>query len=665
MLFICCFIFYFIHRKDKKLQHINNLILDSLNYPCLIIDKNRIVIDANNVAKEVGTVIGEKCWNTFGQNLCLSYKNLQKVKDGITKDIKCTFCQADDCMNNKEIMNDGEVHAFGEIWDTYWIPINEHYILHYAINITDKIKYEDKLKKTAFDLKERNKELNCISEIAKIVQENDNFLPDIFSKIVNEIPKAFLKPEETCCCINYNNTLFKSNCNYLNPEDCIYTKNHKIIKKLKENIKLKIQLKNSHDFIPEEYTLIDIIEGRLNKSIERITINKALKESELKLIRSKKMEALGIMAGGVAHDLNNVLSGIVTTPELMLMKLDKNDPMIKYINIIMRSGEKAVAIVSELLTIARGVISKKVTLNINNIINEYLQSEEYKKILKFHPNVKVNKNLLDNLLLINASKIHIYKLILNLIGNAIESINDEGEIDIITDNVYLDTPVLGYDKISIGEYVYLKIKDSGIGISKYDIQHIFEPFYTKKEMGRSGTGLGLAVVWNVIQDHNGYINVKSSEKGTIFEVYFPVARQPIKDISSEKDMNNYKGNEETILIIDDSKEQLEISSDMLHHFNYKTKCVESGEKGIEYLKNNHVDLIILDMIMPKGMNGYETYLELKKIKPNIKVIIVSGYVKNILIDKALKAGVINYLKKPYRINEICKMIHSIFKKENI
>ena len=390
---------------------------------------------------------------------------------------------------------------------------------------------------------------------------------------------------------------------------------------------------------------------------------KALKRSEEKLIRSKKMEAIGLMAGGVAHDLNNVLSGIVTTPELMLMKLDKDDPMTKYVNIIMKSGERATAIVSELLTIARGVISTKVSLNLNTIINEYLQSEEYRKVLRFHPNVKVVNNLLDDLLLINCSKIHMYKLILNLVSNAMESIDDKGEVIITTNNVYLDAPLMGYDKVAIGEYVYLQVKDSGSGIAESDIQHIFDPFYTKKQMGRSGTGLGLAVAWNVIQDHKGYINVKSSEEGTIFEVYFPVTRQPIEDEVIIEDINSYKGNEEIILIIDDSKEQIDISSYMLHHFNYKTKGVESGEEGVEYIKNNHVDLIILDMIMPGGMNGYETYLELKKIKPDIKVIIASGHAETSLIDKSLEEGVIDYLKKPYRVIEICKMIHAILKKE--
>jgi len=654
----------------------------------------------------------------------------------------------------------------------------------------------NQLKQSASDLNERVKELHCISEISKIIQEGDDFLPDIFSKVVDVIPEAFMRPKDTCCCINYDSTFFKANCSFVNPKDCAHAKKHKIVKKLEEDIALKIQLKNSHNFISEEYTLVDVIEGRLNKSIERIATNRTLKEneqflnslidqnpfaiwisdtnglfirgnpalykilnlteeqlvgkynvfddpqleqhglkgiiqdvlggnvrdfdftwtgakttidglkesnivvcdgtafpikdtkgnitnalviyrdatkqkeiedalkrSEEKLNRSKKMEAIGLMAGGVAHDLNNVLSGMVTTPELLLMKLDKDDPIVKYVKIIMQSGERATAIVSELLTIARGIISKKVSLNLNDIVNEYLQSGEYVKTFRFHPDVKIVNNLADDLLPINCSKIHIYKLLLNLVSNAMESIDGKGTVTITSDNVYLDAPLIGYDDVSIGEYVYLQIKDSGIGMTKADIQHIFEPFYTKKQMGRSGTGLGLSVVWNVIQDHKGYINVKSSEEGTIFEIYFPVTRRPIEDITTEEDVANCKSNGETILIIDDSKEQIEITSYMLHHFGYETKGVESGEEGVEYLKNNHVDLVVLDMIMPGGMNGYETYLVLKKVKPDIKVILASGHAETILINKALKAGVIDYLKKPYRVSEICKIIALILKGE--
>ncbi len=254
---------------------------------------------------------------------------------------------------------------------------------------------------------------------------------------------------------------------------------------------------------------------------ERKEVEQKLRESEEKLSRSKKMESLGLLAGGVAHDLNNVLSGIVSYPELLLLDLPEESELRRPIQMIQDSGDRAVALVQDLLTVARGVASTKETINLNNIIKEYLISPEFEKLEQLYPNIKVKADLDTDLMNISGSSVHIRKVIMNLVSNASEAVESHGNVVISTMNRYVDKPISGYEDVSKGEYVVLTVSDDGLGISEDDLERIFEPFFSKKVMGRSGTGLGLAVVWNILQDHEGYIDLSSDEDGTTFELYFP------------------------------------------------------------------------------------------------------------------------------------------------
>lgn len=191
-----------------------------------------------------------------------------------------------------------------------------------------------------------------------------------------------------------------------------------------------------------------------------------------------------------------------------------------------------------------------------------------------------------------------------------------------------------------------------MGILQVDFDRIFEPFYTKKVMGRSGTGLGLAVVWNVVQDHKGYIAVTTDENGSIFELYFPITRDEVSDKDLSIPIKDYKGDGETILVVDDVENQRDISCNMLNKLDYKAKTVSSGEEAIEYLKEHSVDLILLDMIMDPGINGRETYERIIKIHPKQKAIIVSGFAETDEVKEAQKLGAGQYVKKPLTLEKI-------------
>jgi len=394
------------------------------------------------------------------------------------------------------------------------------------------------------------------------------------------------------------------------------------------------------------------IQGTARNITERKQAEEVLRESEEKLVRSKKMESLGLLAGGVAHDLNNVLSGIVSYPELILLDLPENSKFRKPIETIQESGHRAAAIVQDLLTVARGVATTKEVLNLNDLINGYLNSPEFNKLKQFHPTVTVKTNLDTDLFNISGSHVHIQKVVMNLVSNASEAIEGGGNVTISTMHRYIDIPLRGYDDVNIGEYVVLSVSDDGSGISPVDLKRIFEPFYTKKVMGRSGTGLGLAVVWNTVQDHKGYIDVASDENGTAFELYFPITRDEISDKALTVPIKDYKGNQETILVVDDMENQREISCKMLDTLGYKTKAISSGEEAVEYLKENTVDLILLDMIMDPGINGRKTYERIIKIHPKQKAIIVSGFAATDEVRKTQKLGAGQYIKKPVTLEKI-------------
>ncbi|HOW57619.1 MAG TPA: response regulator, partial [Smithellaceae bacterium] len=391
--------------------------------------------------------------------------------------------------------------------------------------------------------------------------------------------------------------------------------------------------------------------------IQDITEKKKIKEEkrklELRLQRSEKMDALGMLAGGVAHDLNNILGVLVGYSQLLLLEISATHPLRRHVDNILKSGERASAVIQDLLTLARrGVVLSEV-VNLNKIINDNLTPPYLEALQCRHPGVTIKTDLANDLLNIKGSPVHLGKTLMNLIYNAAEAIVGQGEVTIRTENVYLDKPLLGYDNMNEGEYVVLNVSDTGMGISIKDIGNIFEPFYTKKVMGRSGTGLGLSVVWGTVKDHNGYIDVQSEENnGSSFMLYFPITREALPDIKSVIAVDTYRGRGETILVVDDVAEQRELAIHMLEKLDYNVHAVPGGEAAVAYIQKKKVDLLVLDMIMDPGIDGLETYQRILKINPAQKAIIVSGFSETERVKKAQKLGAGSYIKKPYMIENI-------------
>lgn len=393
-------------------------------------------------------------------------------------------------------------------------------------------------------------------------------------------------------------------------------------------------------------------EGRpvgMTGTVRDVTAQKKLKEQ---LQRSRKMESIGLMAGGIAHDLNNILSGIVSYPDLLLMDMPEASPLRKPIETIKRSGERAAGIVADLLTVARGVASGKEIFNINDIIREYLDSSVSRRLKTDYPAVSVRCRLDPALPNTRCSSIHIQKILMNLVSNAAEAISGTGTVTIETATATVDAPLKGYEDVLPGEYVRLSVSDTGNGIVSTDIERIFEPFYTKRILGRSGTGLGLTVVWNAVHDQDGYIHVDSGKNGTAFIVYLPVTRDRVTPSGGTVPFERYRGNGEKILVVDDEEDQRLIACELLRRLGYTAEAVPSGEDAIVYLKQNKVDLIVLDMIMAPNMSGKETYESVIRQCPGQKAILASGFAETVDVRAAQSAGAGAFVKKPYTVDKL-------------
>ncbi len=513
--------------------------------------------------------------------------------------------------------------------------------------------------------------------VEKKLRENDR----LFSRFINNahIPVVMVRMNGT---IEFLNDKFEELCGYTLQDiptiDQWFSKAYPD-EKLQEEInrawktKLKEAIKNDTAVTFKERTITckdgserdvvfayTLIDDRVVITFHDNTEQNRLKRAEQVLLRrqtrAKKMEAIGLMAGGVAHDLNNILSGIVSYPELLLLQLPEDSELRKPISAIQESGQRAAAVVADLLTVARGVASARETSNLNTLILQYLDSPEHKKVESFHRNVSCTTQLEPELANISCSPVHIKKCLMNLITNAAEAVDIEGDVVVSTRNQTVDDPAGKTLPIEKGQYVVLSVRDTGSGIAEKDVDHIFEPFYTKKIMGRSGTGLGLSVVWNTVQDHGGTITVASSKDGTTFELYFPISEEevPVKETGTK--IEQLKGNGERILIVDDERQQRDIASQILISLGYEVNAVSSGEKAIEYMKENSVDLLLLDMIMDPGINGRQAYEQIITIHPGQKAVIASGFSKNDDVQKLNQLGVEGFIKKPYSLEQLGKAV---------
>jgi len=382
---------------------------------------------------------------------------------------------------------------------------------------------------------------------------------------------------------------------------------------------------------------------------------------EKRLRGADRMESIGRMVGGVAHDLNNILTSIVTYPELLMMDVPKDNKYHHDLAEIRAAGQQAAAIVADLLTVARGATTARQPQRINKIVEDLRNSIEIRMLEKNYPDLHFIYHLADDLPRLAMSELHVGQSILNLLRNSVEASRGVGEIVITTRRRLFKRGKTLYEKIPPGEYVQLSVEDQGEGIPPEAIPHIFEPFYSKKQMGRSGTGLGLAIVINTMRDHRGYVDVASSERGSRFTLYFPVAAMT-EDVPETNKPNIAdpppRGQGEAVLVVDDDQQQLTIVSSILRRLGYQAFQANTSERAISVLNNRQVDMVILDKWMEEGTNGFDIYQQIQTIRPGQRVVMASGYLSPEDMVRAERLGIGRCLTKPFSMNSLAQVIRA-------
>jgi PAS domain S-box-containing protein len=389
--------------------------------------------------------------------------------------------------------------------------------------------------------------------------------------------------------------------------------------------------------------------------VRDVTERKRLQEE---LARAQRLETAGRVAGQIAHDFNNLLAPLTAYPTLIREDLPTEHAVLELVDEMESAAAKIAEINQQLLALGRRGHYTMQPVDLNDLIRKLISSQPCPRQLV------IKQELASDLFLIKGGATQLTRVLTNLINNAKEAMQGMGVLTIKTQNIYLDNPLIGYQKIERGEYVKLEISDTGPGVAPEFIDKIFDPFFTTKEMDRMrGSGLGLSVVHGIVEDHQGYITVESTVgQSTTFSLYFPIAREVELEIAEVNEKT--KGGDERILVVDDDPVQRRVAEQLLKHLGYEVHTVSSGEQALSYVKQCPQDLLILDMVMD-GIDGTETYRQILDIHPKQKAIILSGYAMSKRVQEALRLGAGAFVSKPVTLDVLAKVIRTELDRDRI
>ncbi len=376
------------------------------------------------------------------------------------------------------------------------------------------------------------------------------------------------------------------------------------------------------------------------------------RELEAKFLQAQKMEALGRLAGGVAHDFNNLLGVIGGYAELLESKLEKNESFVRYCNKIIETTQRASGLTRQLLTFSRKEIVRPMPMQANQALQEL--TAILPRLIGEDIELSVNLRAHGTVVL---DKTHFEQIIFNIVINSRDAMPAGGQIFIKTEDVL--RPVLTPSgSVTIGQYVAIKIRDTGVGMDEETRLHAFEPFYTTKEVGR-GTGLGLATVYGIVQQSHGEIAIESSpRRGTEVTILLPASLSDAA-IAGEEPYHDIKRGQGNILLVEDEPELRNVNAEFLGSLGYAVTCAGGGLEALELLHTaESIDLVITDVVMPK-MSGREFAEQLLQLRPNTRLLYVSGYPDDVVLQNGISMYGMLYLQKPYSLKELAGKVQTL------
>jgi PAS domain S-box-containing protein len=381
------------------------------------------------------------------------------------------------------------------------------------------------------------------------------------------------------------------------------------------------------------------------------------KKLEAQLQQAQKMEAIGTLAGGIAHDFNNLLMAIQGRTSLMMLDTHPSHPHFEHLKGVETSVKSGAELTAQLLGFARGGKYEVKPTNLNPVIEK--QNVMFGRTRK---EITIHGKYERNLWIVEVDRGQMEQVLLNLYVNAWQAMPGGGNLYVQTENVTVEGSQSEPFKIETGKYVKISVTDTGEGMDQTTLQRIFEPFFTTKEMKESA-GLGLASVYGIIKNHDGLINAYSEKgEGTTFNIYLPASE---KEVEEEKLLSEeiLKGTG-TILLVDDEEEVIEVGKKVIESLGYQVLIAESGEEAIEIYQENKeiIQIVILDLVMP-GMGGGETYDRLKKMNPEVRVLLSSGYSINGQAREIINRGCDGFLQKPFNLIQLSQKIREILDKK--